>query len=114
MRGWGVEADHQRLLRRRPVGRVVRSHYAASKAGVLGLTYSYVAWLAKEGITANAIAPTLIATEMVTKNPNARPELVPLGRLGTIAEVAGVTVTLASNGYPAGQTINVNGGWYMS
>jgi len=51
---------------------------------------------------------------MVTKNPNARPDLIPLGRLGTVEEVAGVAVMLASNGYITGQTINVNGGWYMS
>jgi len=96
------------------LGGVVGPHYAASKAGVLGLTHSYAALLAKEGITANAIAPALIATEMVAKNPNARPDLIPLGRLGTVEEVAGVAVMLARNGYITGQTINVNGGWYMS
>jgi 3-oxoacyl-[acyl-carrier protein] reductase len=96
------------------LGGVVGPHYAASKAGVLGLTHSYATLLAKEGITANAIAPALIATEMVTKNPNARPDLIPLGRLGTVEEVAEVVVMLASNGYITGQTINVNGGWYMS
>ena len=96
------------------LGGVVGPHYAASKAGVLGLTHSYAALLAREGITANAIAPALIATEMVTKNPNARPDLIPLGRLGTVEEVAEVAVLLASNGYITGQTINVNGGWYMS
>lgn len=96
------------------LGGVVGPHYAASKAGVLGLTHSYATLLAKEGITANAIAPALIATEMVTKNPNARPDLIPMGRLGTVEEVAGVAVMLASNGYITGQTINVNGGWYMS
>jgi len=96
------------------LGGVVGPHYAASKAGVLGLTHSYATLLAKEGITANAIAPALIATEMVTKNPNARPDLIPLGRLGTVEEVASVAVMLASNGYITGQTNNVNGGWYMS
>ena len=96
------------------LGGVVGPHYAASKAGVLGLTHSYATLLAREGITANAIAPALIATEMVANNPNARPDLIPLGRLGTVEEVAGVAVMLASNGYITGQTINVNGGWYMS
>jgi 3-oxoacyl-[acyl-carrier protein] reductase len=96
------------------LGGVVGPHYAASKAGVLGLTHSYATLLAKEGITANAIAPALIATEMVANNPNARPDLIPLGRLGTVQEVAEVAVMLASNGYITGQTINVNGGWYMS
>jgi 3-oxoacyl-[acyl-carrier protein] reductase len=70
--------------------------------------------LAKEGIAVNAIAPALIATKMVTSNPKARPDLIPVGRFGTVEEVAEVVVMLASNGYITGQTINVNGGWYMS
>ncbi|MCX6928263.1 MAG: 3-oxoacyl-ACP reductase FabG [Verrucomicrobia bacterium] len=95
-------------------GGVIGPHYAASKAGALGLTHSYAALLAKEGITVNAVAPALIATEMVTSNPKARPDLIPVGRFGTVEEVAEVVVMLASNGYITGQTINVNGGWYMS
>jgi len=95
-------------------GGVVGPHYAASKAGVIGLTHSYAARLAKEGITANAVAPALIETEMVRSNPNARPDLIPVGRFGTVEETADVVVMLASNGYITGQTINVNGGWYMS
>ena len=51
---------------------------------------------------------------MVTSNPKARPDLIPVGRFGTGEEVAEVVVMLASNGYITGQTINVNGGWYMS
>ncbi len=62
----------------------------------------------------NAIAPALIETEMMRDNPRARPELIPVGRLGRVDEVADVVVMLASNGYITGQTINVNGGWYMS
>ncbi len=58
--------------------------------------------------------PALIATEMVTGNPKARPDLIPVGRFGTVEEVAGVVVMLASNGYITGQTINVNGGWHLS
>ncbi len=65
-------------------------------------------------MTVNAIAPALIATDMVTSNPRAKPELIPVGRFGTVEEVAEVVVMLASNGYITGQTINVNGGWYMS
>jgi 3-oxoacyl-[acyl-carrier protein] reductase len=56
-------------------GGVVGPHYAASKAGVVGLTHSYAHLLAKEGITVNAIAPALVETEMVTSNPKARPDL---------------------------------------
>ena len=96
------------------LGGVVGPHYASAKAGMFGLAHSYAAILAKEGITANAIAPALIATEMVSSNPRARPDLLPVGRFGTVAEVADVAVTLARNGYITGQTYNVNGGWYMS
>ena len=95
-------------------GGVIGPHYAASKAGILGLTHSYAALLAKEGITVNAIAPALIETDMIRDNPRATPALIPAGRFGTVDEVADVVVMLATNGYITGQTINVNGGWYMS
>ena len=95
-------------------GGVIGPHYAASKAGIHGLTHSYAALLAKEGITVNAIAPALIETDMMRDNPRARPDLIPVGRFGTVDEVADVVVMLAANGYITGQTINVNGGWYMS
>jgi 3-oxoacyl-[acyl-carrier protein] reductase len=96
------------------LGGVVGPHYAASNAGIIGLTHSYAHLLAAEGITANAIAPALVETEMVTGNPNAKPDLIPVGRFGTVEEAADVAVMLARNGYITGQTINVNGGWYMS
>lgn len=95
-------------------GGVTGPHYAASKAGLLGLTHSYARHLFKEGITVNAIAPALIETEMVTGNLNATPMMIPVGRFGTPDEVAAVVVLLARDGYITGQTINVNGGWYMS
>ena len=94
------------------VGGVISPQYAASKAGMLGLTRFYARHLAAQGITVNAIAPALIETEMVTSNPNARPDLIPVGRFGTVDEVADVAVMLATNGYITGQTIGVNGGWY--
>src|ERR1035441_4308737 len=96
------------------LGGVIGPHYASSKAGAIGLTHSYATLLAKEGITVNAIAPALIETEMITSNPKARPDLVPLGRFGKVEEVADVVVMLASDGYITGQTISVNGGWYMT
>jgi 3-oxoacyl-[acyl-carrier protein] reductase len=96
------------------LGGVVGPHYAASKAGLFGLTHAYAAMLAREGITVNTIAPALIETEMVTSNPRARADLIPVGRFGAVDEVADVAVMLAGNGYTTGQTINVNGGWYMS
>ena len=95
-------------------GGVVGPHYAASKAGIIGLTHSYATLLSKEGITVNAIAPALIYTEMVAVNPKARADLIPVGRFGAVEEVAEIAVMLARNGYITGQTINVNGGWYFS
>ena len=96
------------------LGGVIGPHYAASKAGLIGLTHSYAALLSKEGITVNAVSPALIDTEMLRENPKARADLIPIGRFGTPDEVADVVVMLACNGYITGQTINVNGGWYMS
>jgi 3-oxoacyl-[acyl-carrier protein] reductase len=96
------------------LGGVVGPHYAASKAGLHGLTHYYARHLAKEGITVNTIAPALVATEMVTSNPNANPDLIPVGRFGDPDEIADVALMLARNGYITGQTINANGGWYMS
>ncbi|HEX4782774.1 MAG TPA: SDR family NAD(P)-dependent oxidoreductase [Candidatus Sulfotelmatobacter sp.] len=95
-------------------GGAVGAHYAASKAGIIGLTHSCAASFVREGITVNAIAPALIETDMVTSNPNANPNLIPMGHFGSVDDVALVAVMLAMNGYMTGQTISVNGGWYMS
>ena len=91
-----------------------QGNYAASKAGMIGMTHAYANLLVKEGITVNAIAPALIETDMVISNLNATTARIPLGRFGRPDEVASVAVMLAANGYITGQTINVNGGWYMS
>jgi len=96
------------------VGGLVGPHYAAAKAGMLGLSRAYAAVLAKEGITSNAVCPALIDTEMVRANPRATPSLIPIGRFGTPEEVASVVLMLAENAYLTGQTVNANGGWYMS
>lgn len=96
------------------VGGVVGPHYAASKAGMQGLTHYYAAYLASSGITVNSIAPALIETDMIKNNPRVKTGLIPVGRFGLPEEVASVVVMLAANGYITGQTINVNGGWYMS
>ena len=95
-------------------GGAVGPHYAASKAGMLGLTHSCASSLVRDGITVNAIAPALIETEMVTSNPNANPSLIPMGHFGAVDDVASVAVMLAMNDYMTGQTISVNGGWYMT
>lgn len=96
------------------VGGIVGPHYAASKAGLEGLMHSYASLLAREGITANAIAPALIETEMLAGNPAAVPDLLPVGRFGTPEEVAEIVVAVASNAFITGQTIQVNGGIYMT
>jgi 3-oxoacyl-[acyl-carrier protein] reductase len=97
------------------LGGVIGPHYSASKAGMIGLTHSYAALTAKYGgITSNAVAPALIETDMIKNNPNIKPTLIPLGRFGQPSEVSDVVMLLATNGYINGQTINVNGGWYMS
>jgi 3-oxoacyl-[acyl-carrier protein] reductase len=95
-------------------GGAVGAHYAASKAGIIGLTHSCASAFVKEGITVNAIAPALIETDMVTNNPNASPAMIPMGHFGKVADVASVAVMLAMNEYITGQTISVNGGWYMT
>jgi 3-oxoacyl-[acyl-carrier protein] reductase len=95
-------------------GGAVGAHYAASKAGIIGLTHSCASSFVREGITVNAIAPALIETDMVTSNPNASPNLIPMGHFGSVEDIASVAVMLAMNDYMTGQTISVNGGWYMS
>ncbi len=76
--------------------------------------HSYASLLAKEGVSVNAIAPAIVETEMVTGNPNATADNIPVGRFGRTEEVADVVVMLVRNGYITGQTISVNGGWYMT
>jgi 3-oxoacyl-[acyl-carrier protein] reductase len=95
-------------------GGVIGPHYAASKAGMLGLTHSYASLLAEYGITVNAIAPALVETDMIKGNKKIKPEMLPVKRFGQPEEVADVALLLACNGYVSGQTINVNGGMYMS
>jgi 3-oxoacyl-[acyl-carrier protein] reductase len=95
-------------------GGAVGAHYAASKAGIIGLTHSCASSLIRDGITVNAIAPALIETDMVTSNPNANPNLIPMGHFGSVDDVSAVAVMLAMNDYMTGQTVSVNGGWYMS
>ena len=111
-RGWGRIINISSAAAQ--IGGVTGPHYSASKAGLFGLTHSYASLLAKEGITVNTVAPAMIETDMVRNNPRARPDLMPVGRFGTPREVADTVVFVALNGYMTGQTINVNGGWYMS
>jgi 3-oxoacyl-[acyl-carrier protein] reductase len=87
-------------------------HYNASKAGMEGLTRGYAARLVKEGITVNAVAPSLIDTEMVQALPEAAAR-IPVGRLGRPEEVAQAVLMVLGNAYMTGQTIQVNGGTHF-
>ena len=89
--------------------------YGASKAGLEGLTRAYALRLASEGVTANAVAPGLIDTDMGKPLIEAGiPARIPVGRAGTGEEIAQAVLLLVSNGYMTGQTVAVNGGSLFS
>jgi 3-oxoacyl-[acyl-carrier protein] reductase len=92
---------------------VIGVHYNASKAGMEGLTRGYAARLVKEGITVNAVAPSLIATDMMPSPAEAAAK-VPLGRLGLPEEVAQAVAMVIANPYMTGQTVPVNGGLHFN
>ena len=96
------------------LGGILSPQYTASKAGLIGLAHALAAALAPHGITVNAIAPGLIATDMLAGDPrlDALERSVPLGRLGQPAEVADLIVAVARNAYLTGQTLSVDGGRY--
>ena len=110
-------------MRRRRWGRIVNissgaargaggigPHYNASKAGMEGLTRGYAARLVTEGITVNAVAPSLIETDMVRSGLASSPSRIPLGRFGTPEECADVVLMLVGNAYMTGQTVALSGG----
>jgi 3-oxoacyl-[acyl-carrier protein] reductase len=84
-------------------------HYNASKAGMEGLTRGYAARLVKDSITVNAVAPSLIATDMMAGAAQLVSR-IPLGRFGTAEEVAQAVMLLVRNEYMTGQTIALSGG----
>jgi 3-oxoacyl-[acyl-carrier protein] reductase len=84
-------------------------HYNASKAGMEGLTRGYAARLVKDGITVNAVAPSLIETDMM-KDQQSLVSRIPLGRFGTADEVAKAVMLLIDNPYMTGQTVAMSGG----
>jgi 3-oxoacyl-[acyl-carrier protein] reductase len=84
-------------------------HYNASKAGMEGLTRGYAARLVKEGITVNAVAPSLIETDMMRGRTDLARN-IPLGRMGQAGEVAQAVAMVLGNGYMTGQTVMLNGG----
>jgi 3-oxoacyl-[acyl-carrier protein] reductase len=101
------------------MGNTGQAAYAAAKAGIVGFTKSMARELASRNITVNAVAPGFIDTEMVARLPEAvRTEylkIIPVGRLGTVAEVADAVAFLSrpEASYVTGQVIGVNGGLYM-
>jgi 3-oxoacyl-[acyl-carrier protein] reductase len=88
-------------------------HYNASKAGMEGLTRGYAARLVRDGITVNAVAPSLIDTDMIGARRDELAPRIPLGRMGTAAEVAQAVLMVIGNDYMTGQTIQVNGGMHF-
>ena len=89
-------------------------HYNASKAGLEGLTRGYAARLAKAGITVNAVAPSLIATDMIEALGADPASRVPVGRLGAAVEVAQAVLMVIGNAYMTGQTIPLSGGLHFN
>jgi 3-oxoacyl-[acyl-carrier protein] reductase len=88
----------------------VGPHYNASKAGMEGLTRGYAARLVKDGITVNAVAPSLIQTDMLRTGLAASAERIPLGRFGTPEECAQAVLMVIGNAYMTGQTVALSGG----
>ena len=101
------------------VGNAGQANYAASKAGIIGFTKSVAREVAQRGITANAVAPGYVETELTGSLPENVKETirtqVPMGRFGEAEEVAEVVTFLAGEGagYVTGQTIAVDGGMTM-
>ena len=96
------------------MGNVGQCNYAASKAGLIGLTKSVAKELAPKGIRCNAVAPGFIATDM-TSSQTETPllKLVPLGRMGKPEEVAEAVAYLAAASYVTGEVLRVDGGIAM-
>jgi 3-oxoacyl-[acyl-carrier protein] reductase len=101
-------------------GQAGQSNYAASKAGLIGLTKSLARELASRSITVNAVAPGYIETAMTAvltdDQKNAMTQHIPLGRVGTDSDIAHAVAFLASEeaSYITGHTLDVNGGMFMA
>lgn len=100
------------------IGNAGQANYAASKAGIIGLTKSTAKELAARGITCNAIAPGFIETDMTDHLSDKIKETtlshIPLKRLGKTDDIADTALFLASQSYITGQVINVDGGMVMN
>jgi 3-oxoacyl-[acyl-carrier protein] reductase len=115
---WGRIINLSSVVAR--MGNAGQANYVATKAGLIGLTKALAAEVASRNITVNAIAPGFISTAMTEALPEKALEQlssrIPLGRLGTPADVAAAAVFLASEeaGYITGHILDVNGGMYMA
>ncbi len=98
-------------------GNIGQANYAASKAGIIGLTKSAAKELAQRGITCNAIAPGFVETDMTDvlaeETKQEMLKAIPLKRYGTVDDIASAAVFLAKNTYITGQVLNVDGGMVM-
>ena len=101
------------------IGFFGQTNYSAAKAGIMGFTKSLAREVAIKNITVNAIAPGIVETDMAKQIPeNVRQEFlkqIPMGRFAQPEEIAELVAFLVSDkaGYITGQTIHINGGWYM-
>ena len=99
-------------------GNIGQVNYSASKAGMIGMTFSTARELASRGITCNAIAPGFIKTDMTeVLSDNIKESIlntIPLKRFGTTDEIASTAIFLAKNKYITGQVITVDGGMVMA
>lgn len=96
------------------MGNAGQTNYAASKAGLIGLTKSVARELAPKGIRCNAIAPGFIATDMTdAQGENPLIQQIPLGRMGTPEDVADAAAYLAEAAYVTGAVLRVDGGMAM-
>jgi 3-oxoacyl-[acyl-carrier protein] reductase len=94
-------------------GGIVGPHYAASKAGLHGLTHHLATRVAQDGVTVNAIAPALIEdTGLLPGDPRDLAQHIPVGRLGRPEEVADLAIAILTNGYLTNQVVSLDGGMH--
>jgi 3-oxoacyl-[acyl-carrier protein] reductase len=92
-------------------GGIVGAHYAASKAGLHGLTHFLAARVAGQGVTVNALAPALVEDTRMLPD-TADPRALPVGRFGRPEEVADLAMAVLRNGFVTNQVLSVDGGAY--
>jgi len=118
-----MKARHGRIISLSSVvaamGNPGQTNYAAAKAGLIGFSKSLAKEIGSRGITVNVVAPGFIETEMTQslgdEQKNSLIDQIPLNRLGSVDDIAGTVLFLASPaaGYMTGETVHVNGGMYM-